>query len=121
MQIQIDPNTTFSTGQVDRMLNFNKGRTKLLCDKGLVPGAVRAETDGSASHWRVKYKDLDQVLDAHRKVRTINRQNPQMVVRRDEWNELVTRIEAMEEKVEFLGQAFDHYTAPELEQPVATR
>lgn len=105
MQIEINPEAEFSTGEVDRMLMFRPGRTKLLCDKELIPFIRKGgepSKGGMGSHFRVKFKDFAKVIEADKATKSIDRNNPQVTIKRTDYNELIGKIGTLEERLQYL-------------------
>lgn len=93
--IQIHPDTPFSTGDAARMINkpgLSASRIKILCEKGLVPHTKGGD---GRSHYRIKFKDFDQILVAHQQVRTVNR-GPKYVTP-EQYDQLADRVAMLEE------------------------
>lgn len=79
--------------------------------------AVRT-SDKKGAQYRIAYKDLNKLndldLEHRRKGRVSMATRSRITVLQEQVSDLTARVE-------FLENAFDHYTAPDLEQVVETR
>ena len=93
--IEINPDATFSTGNVSKMLGIEgltAQRVKLLCTKGMVPYEMSSGT--KQAHYQVRFGDFDKVIAAHNQWRTVNRRKD--VVDMDMFAALEARVWKLE-------------------------
>ena len=99
MQIEINPDALFTTGEVGRMLSIDGKRVQYMCDNGHIP-CVKSKA-GQKGHYRIAFKDFGKVLEADKVVRKAGRN-----AKKD------ARIEALESRVELLERLYDEQLAP---------
>lgn len=127
MTITINPDATFSTGEVARMLNIEgltSGRIMRFCETNRIP-CSRTEGNNAErryGHWRIRFADFGAVLRAHEAAPLPGRNRngslsttARVTALENAVQTLQERCQTLELRADHLAEAFDLATAPESE------